>query len=75
MLRHSEFLTYRPSQIAAASLVYAINSLCSAEKSSKLANLGIWTREVEQMTQVVKTEDLQPVYSVLKEKICSPDWV
>ena len=76
-LLHTEFLAFRPSQIAAASLIYAI-SIYTVPNTTTMdfgnSELGFWTEEIESMTQIDRTEDLQPVYTLLKAKISSPDW-
>ena len=77
MLRHSEFLSFRPSQIAAATLICAMTNCTPLTKFSsdnKSDALSMWTRQIEKITQINKEEDLRPVYDLLKAKMLSCDW-
>ena len=77
MLRHSEFLAFRPSEIAAATLIYAAvnhNKLKLSTFNTRNHEITIWTREVEEATRVRYIEDIKPVYELLQAKIFSLDW-
>ena len=43
---------------------------CDSENNE----LCMWTKEIEEITQIYKDEDLNLVYNLLKAKMLSPDW-
>ena len=76
-MKHSEFLALRPSQVAAAALVYAATNTSThrlAEWDTVGNDITKWTHAVEEATQVRKIQDIKPVYELLLTKIFSYDW-
>ena len=77
MQREADFLQFKPSQIAATALVFAIktyyykqsmaNTMSLKDISDERDNaLKMWTPAIEEITQVSSKDDITPVYRRLR---------
>ena len=81
MLEHSQFLDFRPSQIAAASLLlsikmrYYITLVKDAgprhgrNDVAPIKPLKMWDERVEYLTGLSCSEDVEPLYTILLNKV------
>ena len=80
MQRDADFLQFRPSQIAATSLVFAVktyyykqsmaNTMSLKDISNERDNaLKMWTPAIEEMTHLSARDEIKPVFRILSNKV------
>ena len=80
MQRDVDFLQFKPSQIAATSLVYAVktyyykrskaSTMSLKDISSERDNaLKMWTPAIEELTHLSAKEEIKPVFRILSSKV------